>query len=718
MDDQKKSELDAISKANGWIEKIAQYDRAFKKWVNRSEAIVKRYRDYDESDGNRKERADFNILWSNIQTLMPATFARVPKPDVSRRWRDNDPTGRVASLLLERALTFEVEHYSDYESAMKGCVLDRFLGGRGTAWVRYEPHFSAIPGQMDDGPQITEDADEAEPLGEQVEYECAPVDYVHWRDFGHVLARTWEEVPAVWRVVYQDRQQLVDRFGEEIGNKIPLDTQPKMSADTMQKTAGAAEQTMACIYEIWDKKSGMAIWLSKSLGLIIDERPDPLGLENFFPCPRPLFATMTTDTLVPVPDYKMYQDQARALDKLYSKIDGLIDQLQVKGVYDASIPALSRLFKEAGNGTLIPVKTWQQFAEKAGLKGAIDILDITPVVGALNEAYAAAERIENSIYQLVGVSDIVRGASDPQETYGAQKLKGQYGNMRLRAKQEEVVKFATSLLQIKAEIICNHFQPQSFLRIAAADQLSPEDQQLVPQALQLLMGERAFDPNATSESPLTAFRIEVSSDSMVQMDEAQDKAERTEFLTAVSTYIGQTMPMIKESPQLAPMIVGLLKFGVAGYKVGKQVEGMIDQMLDQMTEQAQQPPPPNAEMMKAQSQMQAKQAELQAKQQADMAHIQAEKELELARQQFQSQEEQRRNELEAQRAQFEAHLEAQLETQRQQSAREIEEMRGQVQVLLKHMENTNRLEVAEIGAQTTLQSTQVSAANNAEGLDQ
>lgn len=705
MEDQNKERLDAKRRAQGWIDKITLYDRAFKKWQNRAEAIVKRYRDYDESEGNRKDRADFNILWANIQTLMPATFARVPKPDVSRRWRDNDPVGRVASLLLERALTFEIEHYTDYKSAMKGCVLDRFLGGRGTAWVRYEPHFSAMQGELPDGPQITEDADAAEPMGEQVEYECAPVDYVHWRDFGHVLARTWEEVPAVWRKVYQDRQQLVDRFGEELGYRIPLDTQPQTSADTQQKTAGAPEQSMACIYEIWDKKSGMAIWVSKSLGEILDERPDPLKLECFFPCPRPLFATMTTDTLIPVPDYKLYQDQARALDKLYSKIDGLIDQLVVKGVYDASIPELARLFKEAGNGTLIPVKTWQQFAEKAGLKGALDILDITPVVGALNEAYAAAERIENSIYQLVGVSDVVRGASDPSETYGAQKLKGQYGNMRLRSKQEEVVEFATSLLQIKAEIICGHFQPQSFLKIAAADQLVQEDQQLIPQALQLLMGARAFDPNASGESPLTAFRIEVSSDSMVQMDESQDKAERMEFLGAVSGFLQQALPAIQQTPQLAPLAVGMLKFGVAGFKVGKQVEGMIDQMLDQMMQQASQPQQdkPDPEMAKVQGQLALEDKKAQNEAQLENMRIQAEKDLAAFQQQVQAEQNTHQQNLDAQRAQFDARLEATIEQQRQQfeaisQAREQDFLRWK-----EELQAAVKVEVANISSKSKLQ---------------
>jgi len=707
------------SPSQKWVEAIAAYEREFKKWENRAEKIVKIYRDFDSNADNRNTQAvNFNILWSNIQTLLPAVFSRLPKPDVSRRYRDTDPVGRVAALLLERALSFEVDHYPDYGAAMENCVRDRFLGGRGQAWVRYEPHIVALPGEPEDGLQVTDDAD-AGVVGEQIEeieYECCPVDYVHWKDFGHVIARTWEEVPAVWRKVYMNRDALIKRFGEEIAYRIPLDTKPDaINNGNFTQNSSQDAKSQACIYEIWDKENQKAIWFSKTLKQIIDERPDPLKLECFFPCPRPLYATLTSDTLIPVPDYKQYQDQAQQLNKLAVRIDGLIKMLVVKGVYDASIPELARLFKEAGNGDLIPVKSFQNFSEKAGLKGSIDLFDIAPIVQALNEAYAAMDAVKNEIYELMGISDIVRGSSDPQETYGAQKLKGQFGSMRLRSNQEAVVKFATELLQIKAQIICKHFQPENFLKIASAQQLQPSDQQLVGPAVQLLMGDRAMNPEAeTNEGPLMGFRIEVSSDSMVQMNEEQEKNDRVQFLGAVSGFLRDAMAAVQQAPQLAPLSALLLKYGVSGFKVGKTVEGAIDQMIDQLTQEAQNPQPkPSKEELAAQANAQAEQQKAQLQAMLKDREIQAEKELELARQQFQAQEEQNRNQLEAQRSQLEARLEAQLEMQRQANAKELEAMRGQVQLLIKAMENANRIEVAEIGAQTTLQASQVTAAENA-----
>ncbi len=116
---------------------IGQYDNEFAKWQARTKKIVKRYRDDSRGQGGN-EAARFNILWSNVQTLTPAVYAKLPKADISRRFGDNDPVGRVASQLLERAIDFEIEHYPDFRSTMKYDVEDRFLGGRGTAWVRYE----------------------------------------------------------------------------------------------------------------------------------------------------------------------------------------------------------------------------------------------------------------------------------------------------------------------------------------------------------------------------------------------------------------------------------------------------------------------------------------------------------------------------------------------------------------------------------------------------
>ena len=679
-----------------WYKTISGYEKAYKNWEDRTDRIIKRYRDDNRSRNNTA--AKFNILWSNVQTITPAIFARLPQPDVSRRFRDNDPVGRVASMILERALAYEIEHYGDYNSAMKASVQDRLLGGRGTSWVRYEPHITGgkTEDEPDDGYQITEDIDEAETEGgmhredqERIEYECAPVDYVYWRDFGHTIARTWEEVTAVWRKVYMGRPALVERFGEELGGRIPLDTKPETSKTFNEKMGEGAFE--ACVYEIWDKTTGEVIWISKSLGKILDTRADPLKLENFWPCPKPLYATLTTDKLEPVPDFALYQDQARQLDTLADRIDGFIQALKVRGVYDASEPSLQRLFTEGENNTLLPIKNWGAFAEKQGMAGAINLVDIAPIAQALQMSYQAMDQVKNQIYEIMGIADIQRGQTDPNETLGAQIIKSNNASGRLKTMQHDVVNFATSLLQIKAQIICNHFTDDTIIKISGAMQLSPQDQAMIPQALQLLKNE-----------PAKNFRIEVTSDSMIYQDEQQEKQDRIEFLGAVSSFMQTALPTAMQAPELTPLLMEMLKFGVTAFKTGKGMEGLIDETADKFREQAKQmenqPKPPSPEQQKMQMEMQMAQAKMQAEQQQaqmdsqlEQQKIQMQIELEKAKQEYQAQENRLKFQLEEQRNMKEAEM--QMELEKLKSTTENNKA-----ILVTYLDNATKLETARIGA--------------------
>ena len=627
----------------------------------RSKKIIKRYRD-DTRGQTLTESAKFNILWSNVQTLKPAVFAKLPKADISRRFGDSDPVCRVAAQLLERAIDFEIEHYSDYRSTMSTTVDDRLLPGRGSAWVRYEPHTAPI-GIEDDGVSVTssiEAGEGAPPEMERIEYECAPVDYVHWHDFGHSQGRTWDEVTCVWRWVYMTREALVERFGEEMARKIPLDQgpEPLNAYNESKRTYNRAK-----ICELWDKETQRVYWFCKGMPQFIDVRDDPLGLEGFFPCPKPLYATLTSDTLVPVPDFVLYQDQAMELDILSDRIDGLVKALRVRGVYDASQPALQRLLTEGDNNALIPVDKWMAFSEKGGLKGSIDLLPLDTLAQALIQCYQARADIKAQIYEITGISDIIRGQTMASETATAQQIKGQYAGLRLRAMQEDVALFATELIRLKAQVMCLHYQDETILQYAAADQMSPQDQQLIPQALALLRNK-----------PLRSFRVDIAADSLVMLDENQNKQDRLAFLQAFGGFMQQALPVGQNAPEMVPVIVDLLKFGVQAFKTARPLEGVLDQALDQMKQAAgQQKPNPEAEA--AQAQAQAEMQKAQMTMQADAAKMQAQMQMEQAKLQQEAA-------LEQQRQQFEAQLKAQELQQREQMERFKAELDAATKVMV------------------------------------
>lgn len=688
-----------------WLNHIAAYDKEFKKWDSRVDKIIKRYRDEQRKTGDVS--AKFNILWSNVQTLVPATFSRLPQPDVSRRFKDNDPVGRVAALIIERALDFEIQHYQDYRATMKQCVHDRFLGGRGTAWARYEPHIRAVQvGEPEDGTNVTEDVDEPQ---EELDYECAPVDYVHWKDFGHTSARTWEEVTAVWRRVYMTRQACVERFGEK-GEKIPLDAKPE---DVKKGEMGSdADYNRALIYEIWNKETKQAIWISKSLNEVLDERDDPLGLEGFFPCPKPLYATLTNESLIPVPDFTLYQDQANTLDVLSDRICGLVEALQVKGVYNSEYTSLGRLFTEGVNNTLIPVKNWQAFAEKQGLKGAIDIVDLTPIFNALTAAYQAVEEQKQQIYDITGLADIVRGQSMASETATAQQIKGQYASLRLNAMKQDVSQFATDCLRLKAQIMCSKFDPMTLLKMASVEQLSPQDKEYIKPAIEMLSNE-----------PLRSFRIDIAADSLVQLDEQEQRESRTEFVTAVGGGFKAAMEASQVNPEIGIVMLEAMKFAAAAYKAGKQFEGVLDEAIEKIKQQAAEAranPKPDPEQMKLQAEQQAEQQRMQmeaqkaqAEQMQEQARMQADMAIEQARADAQLRAEQQRIQMEQQAKEREQQFSASLEQRKREHEAMMESQRLASEESFNRwkaeLEAATKIMVAEISAKASLDQSQIAA---------
>lgn len=547
---------DKASLRRRYLLEIELYDKAYKKWETRGKKIVKRYRDDRSDAGGSSSDSRYNILWSNTNVLKPAVFSRLPQPEVVRRYKDKDPVARVASTMLERALKYEIEQYPDYEESVSNAVEDRLLPGRGTAWVRYEPVTKPV--------QVSEDEDSAD----IIDYECAPVDYVAWTDFGHSVARTWEEVTIVWRIVRMTRDELVKRFGDD-AKEVKLDSKSDLSDEALA-TPEADSLHKATVYEVWDISTKKVVWLSKGYEQALDEQDDPLGLDGFFPCPKPLYATTTTDSLIPVPDYVQYQDQAKELDNICERISSLVKSIKVVGVYDASQSGVQRMLEEGVSNALIPVDSWAAFSEKGGIKGVVDFMPLDMVVGALNSLYLARDQVKQVIYEVTGLSDIVRGATNPNETLGAQQLKGQFASSRLSMLQDGVTKFATKLLQLKAEVICGHYQDESIVQISGADQLSEQERQLIPAALELLRDDVLRD-----------FRISVSSDSMIQADEQAEKNSRMEFIQTVGAFVKEA---IAAPPELIPLFGEVLMYGVRGFKAGQGIEGVIEEAIDNMVQ--------------------------------------------------------------------------------------------------------------------------------------
>ena len=673
--------------AEKWINALKVAENEFKTWTIKGDKIVKRYR--DERSATVTSDKKYNILWANVQTLFPAVYSRKPKAQCDRRYKDKDPVGRTAAQILERALQFEIDHYNDYDSAIRNALKDRLLPGRGVAWVRYEPTY----GQ---GQEITDDVqeDEVTERTQEIETEYTPCDYVFWKDFRHSPARTWEEVTWIARRVYMEREAGIKRFGDKF-KEVPLSHEP-LGLDDKDLNAHDLSKK-AIVWEIWNKPTGQAIWVAENYSEILDEKSDPLELDCFFPIPKPLFSTLTTDSLIPVADYLEYQDQAMEIDELTARIGKLVDALKVVGVYDASQKGVERMMLEGVNNDLIPVENWAGFSEKGGLKGVVDWLPMDMVVKALQECYLAREQAKQVIYEITGLSDIIRGASQASETATAQQIKSNFASLRLKEIQNSVAVFASELLNIKAQIMCRAYQPETL--VAMSGIMNTLDAQYVPQAIQLLK-------NGT----LREFRIEVESDSLIELDERGEQEARTQFLSAVGGFLKEA---IQAPPTLAPLLGEMLLFGVRGFRVGRDIENAFDEAMEKLK----QPPPqqnqPSPDEIKAQADMQKHQAQLQA----DQQQAQIETQLEQQRLAMESQAREREQQLQAQIEQQRNQMEYQRQLQQQQHEAVIEQMKtqadNQTKLLLAHIDRVTKLETAEISAQATLSAQQQSAAEGA-----
>lgn len=641
--------------AGRWISEIELAEKEFRSWQVRGNKIIERYKD-ERPNGKGGARAivdrerRFAILWANVQTLAPAIYARSPNPQVSRRFRDDDPVGRLASEVLERAIAYSCEDY-DFDSVMIQARDDYLLVGRGQAWIRYIPHIQSErialqvggePGQFvdDDGlpvEEYEEDESGAYVMQESVTYEEVRADHVVWTDYLHNPCRNADEIAWVGRKVYMTRDELVERFGEEVGRAVPLDFTPQ---DAPEQKDNPDLFKKACVYEIWDKPTRKAYWISKSYSQSpLDERDDPLGLKDFFPCPKALYATLGPDKLVPVPDYALYQDQAEELDELTARIGKLTDALRLVGFYAGEAKVeMARVFQPGNENKLIPVDSWAQWAGSGGVKGLMEWVPIQDVVATLAACYNARQQVISDIYQITGIADIMRGDTNPNETATAQGIKAQWGSLRVRDRQKAIAAFARDIIRLKGEIIAEHFSVETLKAMTNVKLLdSPEQKQQIQAQMQQMqmMAQQAqqqglppppmppVDPEIErmlglptwaevdallKDDALRSFRIEVETDSTIEPDEQIEKQQAVEFATMLATMLGQALPAVQAAPALMPLIGETIKMVSRRFRAGREMEDIIDRTVDAIgqmppgggeQEAPEQPDP--AAMMKAQA---------------------------------------------------------------------------------------------------------------------
>lgn len=661
--------------ASQWLAEIKAYDTTYKPWHTQCKAILKRYRNEAASaatdDGFTNAVPEFNILWSNVQTIAPIVYSRVPKASISRKWKDRNILGRAAAVILERATQSEIDA-GGFDTAMRGSRDDYLLYARGQLWVRYVPTYgeetrdkiflqadtaedgSKVYRKPDsdepvefgegEGPEIDDEGkpyiEEGEPYRPVVS-ECVKQEHIAWDRFGHTPAPNWQKVRGVWKGEPMTRDQLKERFGEEKAKEVDLKLKVPGATDADIANYGDVFKR-ALVYEVWDRTTGKVLWICEGMDDPLDVIDDPLKLKDFFPCPPPLFGTTTTDSLIPVPDYMQYRGQAEQIDELTARIGLLIEAVRVAGVYAGEQnKEIEALVSSRGANKLIPVDNWAMFAEKGGLRGVIDWLPIEQVVAAIQILQQARAQILEDVYQLTGISDIVRGqqAEGPPNTATTDRIRGQYAGLRISDRQLAVERLARDTVQITAEIIAEHFSPETLYEISgwefsdearALDQAYSEWEMAAQQAMAeyeaamqeyqaSVMGGVAPPPMMTGEEgepgvppqPPTppeqpeippappqsreifdqavellrsdrarGFTIEIETDSMVLEDQQQEAENRTNLLEQVTGYLANAPTVAQQFPALGPLLGEFLLWTMRGHKIGRTMEAHVEQAWD------------------------------------------------------------------------------------------------------------------------------------------
>lgn len=628
-----------MRKAEPWLNAIVEAEKAFAEYHDKCDSIDKLYANLKRMASVASER-QMQMFWANLEVLKPSIYARPPVPVVTPKFKSRKELPRVAADILERALlsSYDLE---DIHETLLGVRDDLALSGRGAMWLRHE---------IDDGTSV-----------EAVRYE-----HVERRDFLHSASRKWAEVLWVAKRSWLDADKGRERFGDAWATV-------KMENRKDAATEGSTGDKVGEVWEIWHKAKKVVVWVSPKqdkAGEVLDIQAPMFQLQRFFPCPKPAYGTVEPHTLRPVPDFIYYKDQLEEINELTARISALSEALKMKGFYAAGSGEIGDAIEAAikatdNNAIMVPVPNMAAMGATS-IRDSIVWLPVVEVATTIRELIALRQQLITDVYQITGISDIMRGNTDASETLGAQQLKSQYGNVRIRDRQEAIINMALDVTEIAAEIMAEAFSPETLKTLSQVDdvpmqadiekqieqlngqvmqamqnpqamqmaQENPEQAQQmldqVEQQVQTLQNTVTFEKaiELLKSQHIRPFVLDIETNSTIQPDEQADKESRLEALTAISGFISQAAPMVAQKPETGPFVAEMLKYVASGFRMGRGIETAIDEFAESIAQQAQQPKGPDpaqmqmeAEGKKLEAEMQMKQSEMQMKAEMHQADI-------------------------------------------------------------------------------------------------
>jgi hypothetical protein len=485
------------------------------------------------------------------QPMGPGTVPQpAPMPPGMPRQQDID----TAAAVMEKALEIVVNDEASHE-AVKAAVRDMLLPGRGICRVRWKPVLKQVP--VEDpvmGGPLTNPATGEPQMRDAKIWETVDDEYVFWEDILLDAVRQHGDVEWIaFRHLFSEKA-LLSEFGdseklqeykkagklsellkwtEESAAKSPVGGGP---APRMSGKLDAVVRK-AMVWEIWNRSTREVLWIIREGGgcaLRVD--PDVLGLQGFYPIPKPIYAVVTTDTMIPKAFYDLYAHLAADLDDTSRRISDLTAKIKVRGGYNAANKDIAGLLT-ADDGKLLPVDGVDLMS--GGLANHIWLVPILEWVNALKELYQSRDQQKNAIYEIIGIADIIRGATNPYETATAQRMKGTVGSGRMQGVQTGVANFVRDLMRLKSDIIARNFDAQTLTMMTGED--------VTPEVMEILRNDF-----------MRFCSIDIETDSTVQADEATEKEANAQIMQVIGGVMTAGQGLLAAGLLPPPMVINLV----------------------------------------------------------------------------------------------------------------------------------------------------------------
>ena len=566
-----------------WKNRLAT---AKKKW-NEYHELVKEIRKYyiNKSKNNKQ-----NIFWSSIETLKPFIYFKAPVPYVERKSKQNNPVEAAACQILEKALIWDLEQ-QDFDGVIKYARNDYLISGLGLTYEKFEPKIEQVVTQMQDVDPITGEMISIDTVAEVMTDAKVTTNYIDPHDIivDTTNVKVWEDVEWVAQSIKMTKQEVIDQFGEKYAEKL-LDGTIELEKDKESETT---------VYRIWDKKKKQVLYVSEVLDEFLRVDDDFLKIDGFFPFPKPVFATLDNHGVIPTPDYTEIKCMLDELDGVNKRMKMTMQALKVTGAYDSSFSDLKNML-DAEN-RLIAVSDFDKIREKGGIDGFVGFMPIGQYIDALQALSERRNQLIQAIYEITGVSDIMRGNSDPQETATAVTKKTNFGTLRNQDRQNDFQRYLTDVLKIKAEVICEQFTPELLAQFAG--NIQPEVFNL---AVQLLKTDK-----------IRNLTLGIETDTSFMQSEELEKTN--EAVKTIHEMITAAFQVVSAQPALLPLYKQMIESVVVTLPSARQFNTAIDETFNRIAQELAQPDQaqPDPDLIRAQAEVQKNQNELQVKEQAN-----------------------------------------------------------------------------------------------------